>query len=264
MGEIQTRSFYSEKAGGDLSYSIYLPNKEGPSKNGKIVYLLHGLFGSSANWFDLTTIFDSGNDPGVTVVMPDAGDNWYTDRPGAMFETLISEDLVGHAEGSGRQAAGRIIAGISMGGYGALKIAFLHPERFELAAAFSGAFHAASLNEHRSGDVTEIEPSIKDVFGNMSAAEIERNDLFRLVAKVDAAAARLPKIYFDCGTDDSFIGVNREFHQLLTENGIAHEFRERPGGHDWDYWDKNVGAFLRNAAAGSFDRPFRDRDQRKN
>jgi len=241
---IEHRSFFSKGLGGRSTYTVYLPHSVAASDPAvPVLYLLHGLFGSSANWLELTDIFDSGFSSRLVIVMPDAGDNWYTDRDGAGYETLISDDLIRDVEGSIDLERERIIAGISMGGYGAFKIALRHPDRYVRAAAFSGAFIVPRIEKHTSSDWHELLPSIENVFHSMPESELGRNDIFGLIKNVDAHM-HLPDFYFDCGIDDAFIGVNRELDKMMDRSEIPHRFVERPGGHDWNYWTETVHEYL--------------------
>jgi putative tributyrin esterase len=144
----------------------------------------------------------------------------------------------------------RVIAGLSMGGYGALKFGLKYPEKFVLAGSFSGALGAAGWtlkgleeNNIRSGAIYD---SIKTVFGaDDSPARVE-NDIFRMIREMTPEKAKtLPMFYVDCGTEDILvIRGNREFGNLLFEKKVPHEFRVLPGGHDWRFWDNSIREFL--------------------
>jgi putative tributyrin esterase len=210
----------------------------------RVLYLLHGLFGTYENWTEFTNLRKSVEDPSFLIVMPDGGDNWYTDsderHEGYLIHDLVPE--IEHLFGIGSEGCERAIAGNSMGGYGALKLALKYPEMFSFAASFSGAFHATRLAGDANDDV--LAPSILRVFGDGSSAVRSENDLFAIARRASTRSGGLPRIYFDCGVDDEFIDVNREFAALLSTIGIKHQFLEIDGSHDWPYWDERIRHLL--------------------
>jgi S-formylglutathione hydrolase FrmB len=135
-----------------------------------------------------------------------------------------------------------------MGGYGALKFGFKHPDKFALAASMSGALGAASWAPVEALPQF-VRPSIARAFGPAQSPTRAANDLFRLARELKPErVAALPFIYFDCGTEDFLIGDNRDFSALLLERKIPHEYRQLPGGHTWPYWDAQVREILRLAS----------------
>jgi S-formylglutathione hydrolase FrmB len=126
-----------------------------------------------------------------------------------------------------------MLAGYSMGGFGAVKTALKYPERFCAAYSLSGSFGSA-----RSTD--EAHKFL--VFGPQEGAHRRANDPLALAPQVPRS--RRPALAFDCGKDDVLLSVNREFHHLLTRLGWDHRFREHDGGHDWAYWDERLPDLL--------------------
>lgn len=236
-----------------LPYRVIQPaSYELTEKQFPVLYLLHGLFGNCDNWIELTDILDHIERHELLVVAPDSGDSWYTDsatNANDKFESYLTAELVPEIErlfrvNSARES--RAVAGISMGGYGAFKFALRHSDRFILAAASSGAFHATRMNYEICGDAwTEYEESIMRVFGEQGSETRTRNDAYKLVSEItNGKASELPFFYFDCGDRDSFLNANREFAQLLKNKRIAHEYRELPGGHEWPYWNERIKEIL--------------------
>jgi putative tributyrin esterase len=130
-----------------------------------------------------------------------------------------------------------------------LKFALKRPDLFVFAGSMSGAFNAPLLtgNEELS-DWQELYPSILEVFGQENGPLRIENDLFRIIREMPAEKKTfLPDIYFDCGTQDGFLKVNRELAQLMKERNIAFRFEEISGGHDWIYWDKQTRVILKSA-----------------
>lgn len=237
-----------------MPYRVILPigyvAKEKAGERYPVVYLLHGLGGHFDNWTDKTKLWEYAAESGFIVVTPEGGDGWYTDSatvPNDRYETYLTDELIPEIDKKFRTAAdrnNRAIAGLSMGGYGALKFGLKYPEKFVLAGSFSGAFDAASLNEKNSS--AWIAKSIMSVFGSEASDTRRANDIYRIIRELPAEkASQLPFFYVDCGTEDLFAPNNREFMNLLVEKKIKHEYRQLPGGHSWIYWDTQVREFLR-------------------
>lgn len=141
------------------------------------------------------------------------------------------------------------VAGLSMGGYGAIKFGLKSPSTFVFAASMSGAFSAPRLADKEIPD--SWRPSLKN-FGDSGSQTRTANDLFEILQKLTPArVASLPYFYFDCGTEDSqlIFPSNRELAALMFDKKIPHEFRELPGDHSWSYWDQQVRLVLQIAAA---------------
>jgi S-formylglutathione hydrolase FrmB len=232
----------------EIPFRLILPREYASSKKHyPVLYLLHGLFGSFENWTDLTDLATSASDLEIIIVMPDGGDGWYTDSS-EKYESYLTDELLPEIDRNYRSIADRrhrAIAGNSMGGYGAFKFALKYPELFAFACSFSGAFHAPALNGPSSGGSGDIlGPSITRVFGERDSDIRNANDLKKLAAVTSDC---LPYFYFDCGLDDDFISTNRDLAKTFDELGIPHEFHEFDGGHDWDYWGRQIRHLLKFA-----------------
>lgn len=246
----------SKLMGREMPYRVLLPRSyDVPPKPGgawsryPVLYLLHGLTGHYDNWTAKTKIAEYAARYGIIVVTPEGGDGWYTDSAGVpndKFESYIVLELVPEIEKrfrAGTDRSQRMIAGLSMGGYGALKFGLKYPERFAVAGSFSGALRAAEWTDRNSG--AWLSKSTMAVFGPADSETRRANDIFRLVREMPAdKVAGLPFLYLDCGTEDFLIGINVDFAALLREKKIPHEFRTLPGRHDWVYWDAQVAEFL--------------------
>ncbi len=207
---------------------VVLPDGAGPFP---VVYQLHGLSDNHTAWQRRTSIERYAEARGLLVVMPDGGRGWYTDAKGmnSNGEGQILE-IVQFIDRTFRtipEPGGRAIGGLSMGGYGAMKLGLKHPELFGSVASHSGALNIAA----RVAEPNWLE--IHLVFGEtVDPAE----DPFALAAR----PARKPALYFDCGTEDFLLDDNRNFQVHLDRMGISHTYREYPGGHDWNFWDTHV------------------------
>ncbi len=254
-GETRTEKLASKLMGRDLSYRIILPVGYSETSNAAtrypVVYLLHGLTGNYANWTDRTKLADHAAGLGMIIVTPEGENGWYTDGTNAAdkYESYIVRELIPEVDTRFRTKSDRkhrVIAGLSMGGYGALKFGMKYPEMFSLAGSFSGALGAATFPDLGRSDAAL--KSLTTIFGPMDSEIRRSNDIFRLVKEITAERQKaLPFLYIDCGTEDFLFSNNREFIDLLLEKRVPHEFRQRPGGHTWTYWDKQVQEFLRVA-----------------
>ncbi|HEY8558872.1 MAG TPA: alpha/beta hydrolase family protein [Pyrinomonadaceae bacterium] len=245
----------------ELPFRAILPEESRkPTGGGPVLYLLHGLFGNCDNWFDLTDIKQYLFDKEIAAVLPDGGDAWYTN--GAIvandkFETSFIDEFIPTVEkelqiGGSREK--RAVAGLSMGGFGALKFGLKYPDSFVFAGSMSGAFDAPRLTENNVSSATEaLLPSVSAVFGDEKNPARAANDLFEIVRRISAREAALtPFLYLDCGTEDGFLEVNRNFSKLLRDKNLSFRFEEAGGGHDWIYWNRRL-EYLIDAAGKILD-----------
>ncbi|HEY0173696.1 MAG TPA: alpha/beta hydrolase family protein [Pyrinomonadaceae bacterium] len=258
----ETVPFESKLVGAPLPYHVILPadykSDSAKQRRYPVLYLLHGLGGSAENWVSARArLADYAAPYPFILVAAEGRDAWYTDSatvPNEKFESYIVEELIPDVDRRFRTLSareGRAVAGLSMGGYGALKFGLKHPELFAFAGSMSGALGAASwLPDERM--LQFVRPSIARVYGPAGEpdnATRRANDIFRLVRELTPERTRaLPFLYLDCGTEDFLIGTNRDFAALLLERKVPHEFRQLPGGHTWPYWDRQVREVLRLAA----------------
>lgn len=204
-----------------------------------VLYLLHGHDGGHRNWIDRTNLLAYTEDIPVIVVLPDAGNSWYTNsvaRPEERFEEYVAREVPAFVDLHFRTLTfreARYVAGLSMGGYGALKLALKYPARFSLAGSFSGALTAPR-------DTTFS--TLLDAFGPAGHASRAANDIVAL-----AGEARLPDptyLYFDTGSADRVLPSNRAFAQALPGRPLAYEYHEVPGNHSWEFWNRRLPVFL--------------------
>ena len=238
--------FPSKSLAREARYRIILPSAYASSdRRFPVLYLLHGLYGDRTNWAELTKLSDYARPLDLIIVMPDAGNSWYANSfaiPAERFDDFILLDLIPEIESNYRALAtraGRAIAGLSMGGYGALKFALKHPQMFFLAGSMTGAL-SAPLD--LGNEVEEFREGLQNAFGPSNNPQRAQNDVFALARAADPA--HLPYIYLDCGAQDGFLATNRRFAALLQSRGIPYEFHELPGGHEWPYWDSRLPILL--------------------
>jgi putative tributyrin esterase len=238
-------------------FKVLLPQDyEASRTNYPVLYLLHGLFGNSANWLELTDLENYLTDHNFIAVLPEGYDKWYSDSASNAedkFESSFIKELIPTIEKKYKVSGNRqlrAVAGLSMGGYGALKFALKRPNLFVFAGSMSGAFNAPQIaKSHGEPEWNELRPSVSEVFGEeKSRARIE-NDLFEIIRGISPEKiSSVPYLYFDCGTEDNFLKINRELAELLTRKKIVFEYQELSGGHDWDYWDRQIRVILKKAA----------------
>ena len=255
-GRVETVRFHSKLINTTLPYNIILPSDYDTAKTTRypVLYLLHGLTGHYNDWVARTNIADYASGYGIIVVMPEGNDGWYTDSaavPTDKYETYILQELIPDVQQRYRAIEaryGRAIAGLSMGGYGAIKFGLKSPATFVFAASMSGALGVTRLTDKEIPE--SWRPSLKN-FGASGSQSRTANDLFEILQKLTPArVTSLPYFYFDCGTEDAaFIFTwNREVAALMFEKKIPHEFRELPGDHSWSYWDQQVQGILKIAS----------------
>ena len=180
---------------------------------------------------------------GIAVVMPDGGRCWYSDTAyGMKYLTFITEELPkvfrSFFKGASERREDNFIAGLSMGGYGALKAALTFPEKYFAVVSLSGALditrrgRAYDLSEWQSIFGFEIEDAIE--------LENSEHDLFALLEKCLKDAKEIPSPYIWCGTEDTLLPVNEKFSEKLSENNISHYFAKSEGDHSWKWWDMHI------------------------
>ncbi len=232
--ELRYRSSALEKHTGAM---VLLPESADLEPPFPVMYLLHGLSDDYSIWMRRTSVERYVEGLPLIVVMPDGGRGFYTDAvEGFAYERAIVEDLVSLVDRffpTVRSRQGRCLTGLSMGGYGAVRLALRRPDLFCSAVSHSGALyfgHAPLPADDPRGE------EFRRILGD--APEGGPNDLFHLVETLPRDS--LPALRFDCGTDDFLIEHNRAFHAHLDRLGIPHEYEEFPGSHEWSYWDEHV------------------------
>src|SRR2546423_824567 len=253
---VETIQFHSALVGKTLPYNVILPPDYRSSSTTRypVLYLLHGLWGHYSDWITRTNVADYASRYRMIVVMPEGNDNWYTDSasvPADKYESYILNELTPDVQKRYRTIEsryGRGIAGLSMGGYGALKFGLKSPGTFAFAGSISGALAAATWTEDDFKAAPSMYKSLVSVFGPPGSDTRKANDIFEMMrALPPSRVAGLPYFYLDCGTEDGLFSYSPQFAALLREKKIPHEFRELPGDHSWQYWNKQVQEGLRIA-----------------
>ncbi len=228
---LATLAYFSEPLDKQMAMQVVLPQKPGPHP---LIVQLHGLSDDHTIWQRRTTIEVEAERIGAAVALLDGGRSFYTDAAdgtGAWERhILFSTELVERTFGVGGSRGRRGIGGLSMGGYGAMKLGLKHAQQFGSIVSHSGV-----LDIGRWIHDCQRPAEMRRIFGvRPKAAE----DPLRLLA----GATPLPRLWIDCGTEDFLIEHNRRFQRLLMRRGIRHEYREHPGAHDWGYWQARLPA----------------------
>ena len=220
------------------SMQIILP--ESVQEPYPVMYLLHGLSDDHTIWCRRTRIEWYVRELPLAVVMPDGGRGFYCDAVnGPAHESHIIKDVIGFVDthfNTRAERSGRVIGGLSMGGYGALKLALKFPYMFCSAVSHSGGL-AAGHKPHGE----DLAAETRLIYGENPTGG--KDDLWTIAERSDRDS--LSAIRMDCGLDDFLLKDNRAFHQHLNKLGIPHEYEEFPGEHNWDFWDTHVQEAIR-------------------
>ncbi len=239
----------SAALGRDIRYRVILPARIEPARKLPVVYLLHGGGGTFRDWSNFSDVARYA-EAGLVLVMP-AGDYSYyvnaAERPSDRYEDYIVQDLIADVESrfpiaSGR--ANRAIAGVSMGGFGAIKIGLSHRDLFVFAGALSPAIDVA--RRQFSWKRVQQSSALHAIFGPWGSDSRRRNDPF-VVART-ASPASAPYVYLSCGDQEGLLAPNREFAAVLKGQGLHFEFHVVPGGHDWQQWNRELPGLFRSIA----------------
>jgi putative tributyrin esterase len=200
-----------------------------------VCYLLHGLSDDHTSWSRRTSIERHVADLPLLVVMPDGGRGFYCDAvAGPAYERYLLEDVLGFVDRTFQtipERRGRVIGGLSMGGYGTVKLALKFPQLF-----CSAVSHSAAFDVRRRIERPEVSAEMCRIFGPSPGGGPD--DPYALAEQIDRQL--LPALRLDCGLEDGLLEENRAFHRHLEQLDIPHEYAEFPGAHTWDYWDCHV------------------------
>lgn len=208
-----------------------------------VLWLLHGLSDDHTSWTRQTSIERYADAHGIAVVMPAVNRSFYADMvSGPAYFTFISEELPALMRAWFPLSAARednYVAGLSMGGYGAFKLALNFPERYAAAASLSGALFP--LGPRPSALVNR---DFEFIFGDVTKQAGTVNDIYHLAQQVAATPGAQPRMYQWCGTEDTLIDANRHFARHAQDVGLAMTVEEGPGDHTWGYWDTGIQRVL--------------------
>ncbi|WP_280765259.1 alpha/beta hydrolase family protein [Parabacteroides sp. PFB2-10] len=232
---VETVKVFSKSMNKEIPVVIVAPEKS--EKPLRTVYLLHGYGGNANMWLGIKpNLPDIAERDGLLFVCPDGHNSWYWDSPkdpSSRYETFVSQELIEYIDThypTLPAKEGRAITGLSMGGHGALWIAFRHTETFGAAGSSSGG--------------VDIRPFPKNWEMDKQLGSLEENrelwDSHTVINQIDKIKNGDLALIVDCGYGDFFFEVNNNFHAKLLENAINHDYIVRPGVHNGPYWKNSI------------------------
>jgi putative tributyrin esterase len=245
------------------TFGIMLPQGYDTTRRYPVLYLLHGWGGGYQDWSSKTRLQDYISWYDIIVVMPDGENSWYVNsavNPRGRFEDYVATELPAHV--ASRYAADtskQAIAGLSMGGYGAVLLGMKYPARYSVIGSFSGALTMPrdlrvreGWNRAAKGNNGDFAlPSLQEAFGKENSPAREKESVFtalRTVSAFDSARKQhLPYVYLATGIQDPLSHIvpgNRELRDSLYAAKVHYEYHETPGKHSWGYWNDALRAFL--------------------
>lgn len=247
--------FFSETLGLSSSMYVLLPQPTsgqiglaGKAGTGRhpVLFLLHGLSDDHSIWLRRTCIERYAAMLGLAVVMPAADRSFYTDMAcgSRRYWTFVSEELPALCRTffplSDRRED-NFVAGLSMGGYGAFKMALRCPDKFAAAGSLSGVLDLVAARK-RNDLNNEVE--FRNAFGSLEDLAGSDNDLLAAASRLAAAPGPKPRLFQCCGTEDFLYRDNLTFRDHARGLGLDLTYEDEPGTHEWGYWDRKIHRFL--------------------
>lgn len=235
---VDTIRVYSNTMKKNIPVSVIRPASYDSMKEFAVVYLLHGYSGNNLDWIKKAQGFEKNADKyNVLIVCPDGGYNsWYWNSPvdqNSQYETFISKELIQSIDSKYttiKNRNGRAITGLSMGGHGALYLAFRHQDVFGAAGSMSGGVDIRPFPENWD---------IALKLGTY-AEQPDRWEKNTVIYMLNLLSPNKLAIIIDCGKEDFFYEVNENLHRQLMYRNIPHDYITRPGAHNWNYWTNAI------------------------
>jgi putative tributyrin esterase len=233
----------------NLPLNIILPDPgsmgDVPLRKRKVLYLLHGLSDDASAWQRFSAIETIAAAYGLVVVMPSVGRSFYIDQPnGQLYFRYLMEELPQYLSDVFDLAPRRedtFIAGISMGGYGAMKAALLYPGRFSAAASLSGFLSLEFIKTHRD-DARQAE--FRYILGDLNKLSGSEHDPATWMQKAASTPGGVPRLYLYVGRQEDVYPLSRMFQAQCQNFGIPVEYHEEDGRHEWPFWNAQIQRFL--------------------
>ena len=221
------------------------PEPTGPMRT---LFLLHGYTGKAGNWVP-EYLAQQYN---FAIVMPTAENSFYLNglSTGHDYQRLVGEELPDYVHktfGLANGAADTCIAGMSMGGFGALHTGLAYPERFGKIGALSSALIVHGIAHMKPGQDNGVAnyEYYRQCFGDLETVEDRDCNPEVLVRNLKKAGSTIPEIYMCCGTEDFLLENNRQMHRFLEAENVAHQYHEGPGQHDMVFWSEHIVKVVR-------------------
>jgi putative tributyrin esterase len=234
-------AFRSIALGRDVTYRVYLPANIAPGQKLPVVYLLHGGNEDYRDWSNQSEVAPYAA-KGFILVMPDGDESYWMNEVGSpreRYEDFVTKDLIADVQNrfpARTDREGRAVVGLSMGGFGAVDYALVHPDLF----AFAGALSPSVDVPFRAFNIRRIGQWLKfrKIFGPVGSQGRAARNPFELVQTASPSAT--PYLYITAGEQEALLGPIRRFVSRLKQRGLAHEFHTKPGGHDWGEWNSQL------------------------
>lgn len=236
--QVDTVTVFSAKMNKNIKAVVVLPEKYSTKKKYPVVYLLHGFSDNYSKWVNtVPDIKNLATEHQIILVCPDGGySSWYIDSPidpSYQYETYITRELLPYVDlhyATIASRTARAITGLSMGGHGALYLAIRNKDLFSSAGSMSGGVDLqASRNKY----------DISKRIGTLEDAPDQWRDR-SVVNMVTGLKNKDLNLMVDCGVDDFFYQINVELHRKMLALKLDHEYIERPGVHNWEYWSNAI------------------------
>lgn len=226
---------------------LYDGNGKKEKKPFKTLYLLHGIFGSDMDWTVGTRLERFAKERNLAVIMPAGENHFYVDReiPGQKYGEFVGKELVELTRALFNLSDKRedtFIAGLSMGGYGALVNGLKYSDTFSHIGVLSGALVLDRVDtlRYQAQNITENKEYFEYIFGDLSKVPHSDRDYEELIVRLQKENREIPKLYMAIGTEDFLLESNRKYLKFLKERGVEVTYVEAPGNHEWDFWDRHI------------------------
>ena len=250
-------NFFSESLGMRATISVLLPQRTAAERLAgtkhqpkyRSLYLLHGYSDDHTAWQRWSSIERYAEGLNLAVIMPSVHLSFYADMVhGGQYWQFISQEvpaLMHDMFPLSDKRADNFVAGLSMGGYGAFKLALTHPDRFAAAASLSGAVDIREVvKAHDDPENETWLQNMRNVFGDLRKVPGSEHDLFKLATQHAKNAAKKPKLYMSCGTEDQLHPDNLRLRDHLSGLPYQLTYTDGPGEHNWAYWDMMIQKVL--------------------
>lgn len=233
-----TLSFHSEALERTVPLRALVPLEDAPRVPMPAMYLLHGLYGSEQDWFQYTRVMLWARAKGLAVFCPAGENGFYVNQAdtGEAYMRYVGEELPAFTRRLfplSSQREDTFIAGLSMGGYGALNAGLTYPETFGKVAALSAALRPWKRMDKPQGGCVQRPAYARALFGQ----DTEPWDTLTLARQ---CGARAPELWLSCGAQDDLLEENIALVDGLRQAGIPAYFDQPPGAHNWDFWDREI------------------------
>ncbi len=234
----------------EVKFNVIIPDEQ--TEDIPWVLLLHGLSGNEDDWMRYTAIERYSKEQGYAIVMPAASKSWYSDQVyGLPFYTFITTELIDYVRRVfplSKKREKTFVAGLSMGGYGSLKIGLNHTDMFSAIASLSGVvdiYHRFRTDGKGRGIGYENMAAGNWGPDYLNVLQQAPNNIYCLLDAMKPDDPMMPKLFLACGSEDHLYPRNEELVQYLSERGFSYEWYKKPGVHKWDVWDYYIPEVLK-------------------